>query len=345
MKNAQLITLAEQSNFQQTGRTDEVERLSQEWAKAWPDSVKSIEYGRSAEGRPMRALVVSRTGALTPEQIRARRIPVLMIQGGIHPGESDGKDAGFISLREMLEGSVVPGVLDKIAILFVPAFNTDGHERTGRRVSHQFQGDRRPFDVLPPTPGVTGAAEPAAPEIAGGVEQREDLLGRYLPDPGIGTGFQHDTSDLAGMGGDDRPYSALTGVLQRRRVVFVTSAVQDAQGDPRPVVAVEGDAVAGDLGLVRPAPVVEAGLAVQHELHGPPHHANHPDHEMTVGGSGTRDGHEVEHLADAVGRHEAGDQDGRTRQIKLFGHVVVGRGRDAEVTAPVGVQQRREDAR
>jgi murein tripeptide amidase MpaA len=127
-----LTTLAETSNFRLTGRIDEVERLSRELAHAWPDAVKSMEYGRSVEGRPMRALLVSRTGALTPEEIRSRKIPVLMIQGGIHPGESDGKDAGFITLREMLQGSAAPGVLERIAILFVPAFNTDGHERVGR---------------------------------------------------------------------------------------------------------------------------------------------------------------------------------------------------------------------
>jgi murein tripeptide amidase MpaA len=132
MRNSALTTLAEQSNFKETGRSDEVERLSQELARAWPDAVKSIEYGRSAEGRPLRALVVTRTGALTPEQIRSRKIPLLMLQGGIHPGESDGKDAGFIALREMLEGNTAAGVLEKIALLFVPAFNTDGHERTGR---------------------------------------------------------------------------------------------------------------------------------------------------------------------------------------------------------------------
>jgi predicted deacylase len=132
MKNASLTTLAEQSDFRQTGRTDEVERLSREWALTWPDAVQSFEYGRSAEGRPMRALLISRTGALTAQQLRAGRIPVLMLQGGIHPGESDGKDAGFITIREMLEGTVAAWVLEKIAILFVPAFNTDGHERTGR---------------------------------------------------------------------------------------------------------------------------------------------------------------------------------------------------------------------
>lgn len=61
-----------------------------------------------------------------------RKVPLLMIQAGIHPGESDGKDAGFIALREILEGSAAPGVLDRIAILFVPAFNVDGHERFAR---------------------------------------------------------------------------------------------------------------------------------------------------------------------------------------------------------------------
>jgi murein tripeptide amidase MpaA len=142
-----LLTLAEQSNFRQTGRIEEVERLSREFAAVWPEAVRSIEYGRSTEGRPLRALIVSRSGALTAEELRARKIPVLMVQGGIHPGESDGKDAGFIALRELLAGSaaggalatgalapgaLAPGVLERIAVLFVPAFNTDGHERTGR---------------------------------------------------------------------------------------------------------------------------------------------------------------------------------------------------------------------
>src|ERR1700730_15328176 len=126
-----LVTLAERSGFRRTGRIDEVESLCKEFARTWPDAVRSFEYGRSAQGRIMRALLVSRCGALMPVDIRARRVPVLMIQGGIHPGESDGKDAGFIALRELLEDSAGAGVLERIAVLFVPAFNTDGHERFG----------------------------------------------------------------------------------------------------------------------------------------------------------------------------------------------------------------------
>src|SRR5579863_9813218 len=123
MPDSTLSTIAEQSGFRQTGRTDEVTRLCAAFAAAWPQTVHTLEFGHSAEGRPMRALIVSRADP--------RTVPVLMLQGGIHPGESDGKDAGFIALRELLEGTAAPGALERMAILFVPAFNVDGHERFG----------------------------------------------------------------------------------------------------------------------------------------------------------------------------------------------------------------------
>lgn len=127
-----LMTIAELTNYQETGRLEEVERLSAEWARAWPDAVRSFEFGRSAEGRVMRGLLISRSGALTPAELRAKAVPLLMIQGGIHPGESDGKDAGFAALRDLLDNSGAKAMLERIAVLFVPAFNTDGHERVGR---------------------------------------------------------------------------------------------------------------------------------------------------------------------------------------------------------------------
>jgi hypothetical protein len=132
MKNQTLLTIAELSNYRETGRLEEVERLCDEFGRIWPEAVRSFEFGRSAEGRIMRALLISRSGALTPAELRANAIPVLMIQGGIHPGESDGKDAGFVALRDLLEGSPSDSSLMRIALLFVPAFNTDGHERFGR---------------------------------------------------------------------------------------------------------------------------------------------------------------------------------------------------------------------
>ena len=80
----------------------------------------------------MMALAVTRTGALTAAAALQRKVPVVLVQGGIHAGEIDGKDAGFLALREALENKAAPGALDKQVLLFVPVFNVDGHERYGR---------------------------------------------------------------------------------------------------------------------------------------------------------------------------------------------------------------------
>jgi hypothetical protein len=127
-----LTTIAERSGFQNTGRYDEVVDLCARFQKAYPKQVRCFEFGRTPEGRPMLALAVSRTGALTAEQAKKKGVPVMLIQGGIHAGEIDGKDAGFLALREALENKAAPGALDKQVLLFVPVFNVDGHERFGK---------------------------------------------------------------------------------------------------------------------------------------------------------------------------------------------------------------------
>jgi hypothetical protein len=127
-----LETVSERSGFRVTGRYDEVERLCAEFAKAFPDAVRSFEFGRTPEGRPMLGLAISKSGALTPDDARERGVPVMLAQGGIHAGEIDGKDAGFLAIREMLQGKAAKGALDSFVLVFVPVFNVDGHERFGR---------------------------------------------------------------------------------------------------------------------------------------------------------------------------------------------------------------------
>ena len=126
-----LTTVSERSGFVQTGRYAEVIELCDQFARRYPDAVRCIDFGTTPEGRPMKALVATRTGAFTAEQARAEGIPVMLVQGGIHAGESDGKDAGFLALRQVLEGEAAPGALERQVLLFVPVFNVDGHERFG----------------------------------------------------------------------------------------------------------------------------------------------------------------------------------------------------------------------
>ncbi len=79
----------------------------------------------------MKALVASTSGALDAQSAAQQKLPVVLIQGGLHAGEINGKDAGFLALRELLDGKAGKGVLDKLVWVFVPVFTVDGHERCG----------------------------------------------------------------------------------------------------------------------------------------------------------------------------------------------------------------------
>src|SRR4051812_42443192 len=79
--DAALQTVAEQSKFVRTGRYDEVVRLCAAFERTWHDAVRCTSFGRTPEGRPMLALVVSRSGALTPEKAREQKLPVMLMQG------------------------------------------------------------------------------------------------------------------------------------------------------------------------------------------------------------------------------------------------------------------------
>jgi len=127
-----LTTHAERTGFLQTGRYDETIALCDTFAKAYPDAVRCETFGTTPEGRPMKLLLVSRSGALDPQAAREKNLPVVQFQGGIHSGEIDGKDAGFLALRELLDGNAGSDALKHVVMLFVPVFNVDGHERFGR---------------------------------------------------------------------------------------------------------------------------------------------------------------------------------------------------------------------
>ncbi|ACG71361.1 peptidase M14 carboxypeptidase A [Anaeromyxobacter sp. K] len=125
-----LTTTAERTGFRETGRYDEAVRLCRGLAAAYPARARCLTFGETPEGRPLVALVASAGGGLDARAARAARRPVVLLQGGIHAAEIDGKDAGFLVLRELL-ASRDGGPLAKVTAVFVPVLNADGHERFG----------------------------------------------------------------------------------------------------------------------------------------------------------------------------------------------------------------------
>lgn len=127
-----LISTAERSHFQRTARYEETIALCRAFAQKYPKAVRCDRFGTTPEGRPMHYLVANTRGALTPDAARKAGLPVVLFEGGIHAGEIDGKDAGFLALRQMLDGETSAGALADVVMVFVPVFSVDGHERFGR---------------------------------------------------------------------------------------------------------------------------------------------------------------------------------------------------------------------
>ena len=120
---------AEISKFQRTGSYAEVDATCQALAKNHPEAARCFSMGRSAEGRPIWVIAVSRSGALAPAQAKRLGIPVVLAIAGTHAGEIDGKDAGLMLIRDWLKKPPVNDPLRHQVFLFVPVFNVDGHER------------------------------------------------------------------------------------------------------------------------------------------------------------------------------------------------------------------------
>jgi hypothetical protein len=219
---APLTTLSEQSGFKITGRYDEVQKLCAAFESTYRGKVKCLTFGTTPEGRPMLALAASLDGVLEPAAAKARRRPVVLVQGGIHAGEIDGKDAGFWLLRDLLErkAGVENGksVLQAVTLVFVPVFNADGHERFGP--------NNRPNQRGPEQMGYRVTAQNLnlnrdyvkadAPEMRAML----GLLNRYDPivymDLHVtdGAQFQHDISVLV------EPYRAGREALRREGAPF-----------------------------------------------------------------------------------------------------------------------------
>jgi len=129
-QNNELITKFETTNYLQTVTYEECIDFSQKLAK-YSSKVNFIELGRSPQNRPIPLLIVDKDGLVEAQDIKKAGRVILFIQAGIHAGEPDGTDAGFLLLRDIIQKSMYSQLLDSVSILFIPSFNVDGLVRMG----------------------------------------------------------------------------------------------------------------------------------------------------------------------------------------------------------------------
>ncbi|HEU0030732.1 MAG TPA: M14 family metallopeptidase [Kofleriaceae bacterium] len=84
-------------------------------------------FGASPEGRELPLVVMSAHGVRTPDEARAKRLPVVLIINGIHAGEVEGKEAAMMLMRDLLDNRL-GDLLAHLTLVIVPLFNPDGND-------------------------------------------------------------------------------------------------------------------------------------------------------------------------------------------------------------------------
>ena len=122
-----LRTRAESSNYEETSTYDDVMRVVK-GVVTGSGLAKYEAYGKTEEGREMPLLILSSPAVTTPEAARKLGRPIVFVQGNIHAGEVEGKEAALILARRLTQGDLQP-LLKQLVVLIAPIYNADGNEK------------------------------------------------------------------------------------------------------------------------------------------------------------------------------------------------------------------------
>lgn len=86
--------------------------------------------GKTVQGRELPYVIASRPLVTTPLEAKRLGRPIVYIQGNIHGGEIEGKEALQAVLRDLVMDPK-PNALDSIVLIAVPDYNADGNDAFG----------------------------------------------------------------------------------------------------------------------------------------------------------------------------------------------------------------------
>ncbi|MBO0857506.1 MAG: M14 family metallopeptidase [Chloracidobacterium sp.] len=125
--NDQLKTRAEQTNYEETSRYEDVTRFIGELQKR-TDKLRVESFGKTVEGRDLPLMIFADPPISQPRDARSSGKPVIFIQANIHAGEVEGKEASLVLARRIATGDL-RSLLDNLIILIAPIYNADGNEK------------------------------------------------------------------------------------------------------------------------------------------------------------------------------------------------------------------------
>jgi dipeptidyl-peptidase-4 len=122
-----LLTVAEESRFTATSDYNDVMSFIDNLQKK-SENVRVETIARSVGGMDIPLLIIGNPLPATPEEARNSGRIVIYVQGNIHAGEVEGKEALLMFARDLLGERNSP-LLENIVFLLCPNFNPDGNEQ------------------------------------------------------------------------------------------------------------------------------------------------------------------------------------------------------------------------
>ena len=145
-------TQAERSGFTETSSHASVQAFLDSLAQLGHPMTRGV-MGKTTEGRDLPYVIVSRPHYPTPAHVRGSGKPVVFVQGNIHSGEVEGKEALQALLRDLILDKK-PNVLDSIVLIALPNYNADGNERLAPQVRNR--GAQNGPEMVGTRPNATG---------------------------------------------------------------------------------------------------------------------------------------------------------------------------------------------
>ncbi|WP_410486801.1 M14 family metallopeptidase [Spongiivirga sp. MCCC 1A20706] len=144
-------TTFEKSAGRQTATYDEVITFYENLAEAYP-SVKMRNSSRTDIGERLRMVTINPSPETNFDNIKEDKV-IILINNGIHPGESDGIDATMMLFRDIAKGTI--DMPKNTVIATIPVYNIGGalNRNSGSRTNQNgpeeygFRGNARNYDL------------------------------------------------------------------------------------------------------------------------------------------------------------------------------------------------------
>jgi len=117
--------------------------------------ISLLSFGETDSGEPLHLVVYNQNEIFTIDEIKNASKNRILINNGIHPGESDGIDASMMLLRDIVQNDSLKEKYKNSIIAIIPVYNVGGslnrnsHTRANQNgpTAYGFRGNARNYDL------------------------------------------------------------------------------------------------------------------------------------------------------------------------------------------------------